>query len=89
MKKIEEEMYKVHQQSKQQSQPSHSTTASTIQAVSVPKPRPFAKINEVSSGSPAEAAGLKVNDIIVSFGSVNAHNHNNLKAVAELVRLFW
>ena len=46
---------------------------------------PFAKIDAVAKGSPAEVAGLKEEDLIVSFGHINATNHNHLKAIAELV----
>lgn len=46
---------------------------------------PFAKIGTVVSGSPAEEAGLKVGDLIRTFGAVNGRNHEKLSKVAELV----
>ena len=47
----------------------------------------FAKIDEVSPNSPADIAGLMVDDLVVSVGSVNSENHNNLKALGELVHI--
>ncbi|KKK21915.1 hypothetical protein P175DRAFT_0485135 [Aspergillus ochraceoroseus IBT 24754] len=48
--------------------------------------RPFAKVNSVVSGSPADRAGLKTGDAIRSFGSVNWLNHERLSKVAEVVQ---
>ena len=47
---------------------------------------PFAKVNSVVAGSPAESAGLKAGDLIRNFGYVNIGNHDNLKRVAECVQ---
>lgn len=47
---------------------------------------PFAKVNSVASGSPAEQAGLKAGDEIRNFGYVNRANHDNLKKVGECVQ---
>lgn len=47
---------------------------------------PFAKVNSVVSGSPADQAGLKGGDTIRSFGSVNWINHERLTKVAEAVQ---
>lgn len=47
--------------------------------------RPFARIDAVAADSPAEAAGLHVEDLIVYFGQVGFANHNRLRAIAELV----
>lgn len=47
---------------------------------------PFAKINTVAAGSPAESAGLKPGDEIRNFGYVNRANHDNLRKVAECVQ---
>lgn len=46
---------------------------------------PFAKVDNVVTGSPAEEAGLKVGDLIRSFGAVDGRNHEKLSKVAELV----
>jgi len=47
---------------------------------------PFAKVNSVVSGSPADQAGLKAGDAVRSFGSVNWLNHERLTKVAETVQ---
>ncbi|KAL8942440.1 MAG: hypothetical protein Q9211_001383 [Gyalolechia sp. 1 TL-2023] len=47
---------------------------------------PFAKINSVIAGSPAEDAGLKVGDKIRRFGNVDWMNHEKLSKVAETVQ---
>ena len=47
---------------------------------------PFAKVNNVVSGSPADDAGLKAGDRIRRFGNVNWINHERLSKVAEVVQ---
>jgi len=46
---------------------------------------PFAKVDEVITNSPAEAAHLQVADQILRFGSVNASNHESLRRLGEVV----
>lgn len=40
----------------------------------------------VSPGSPAELAGLRENDAILEFGSVNVSNFRDLAQIGEIVR---
>ena len=47
---------------------------------------PFAKVNSVVDGSPADQAGLKAGDRIRRFGNVNWINHEKLSKVAETVQ---
>ena len=47
---------------------------------------PFAKVNSVVPGSPADDAGLKAGDRIRKFGDVNWLNHDKLSKVAETVQ---
>ncbi|KAI9682191.1 MAG: putative 26S proteasome regulatory subunit [Caeruleum heppii] len=47
---------------------------------------PFAKVNTVAPGSPADDAGLKAGDRIRRFGHVNWMNHEKLSKVAETVQ---
>ncbi len=47
---------------------------------------PFAKVNSVVAGSPAEEAGLRAGDKIRRFGDVDWINHEKLSKVAETVQ---
>jgi len=47
---------------------------------------PFARVDEVAIGSPAEQAHLCVDDLIISFGSITALDNNRLKLIGELVQ---
>lgn len=47
---------------------------------------PFARVNSVATGGPAEIAGLQSGDEIRRFGYVNRANHDGLKRVAECVQ---
>lgn len=47
---------------------------------------PFARVNSVAAGSPADQAGLKAGDVIRSFGTVNWVNHERLTKVGEVVQ---
>ncbi|KAE8147494.1 hypothetical protein BDV25DRAFT_160275 [Aspergillus avenaceus] len=64
---------------------SNSTTESSSSDTGMLSP-PFAKVNSVAAGSPADQAGLRLGDTIRSFGSVNWINHERLSKVAELVQ---
>ncbi|KAM0345255.1 hypothetical protein ACHAPU_006654 [Fusarium lateritium] len=55
-------------------------------SLATPLDPPFAKVNTVAVGSPAESAGLKAGDEIRNFGYVNRANHDNLRKVAECVQ---
>jgi len=59
--------------------------ASTSQSSQVATTTPFAKVNTVVAGSPAEQSGLQVNDEITRFGSATWLNHDKLSKVAEVV----
>ncbi|KAM5356064.1 hypothetical protein ACJ41O_002710 [Fusarium nematophilum] len=63
-----------------------STQPALPDSYSAPLDPPFAKVNTVAAGSPAEGAGLKPGDDIRNFGYVNRSNHDNLKKVAECVQ---
>ncbi|CRG90873.1 GTP-binding nuclear protein GSP1/Ran [Talaromyces islandicus] len=47
---------------------------------------PFAKVNSVASGSPADQAGLQAGDTIRSFGNINWVNNERLAKVGEVVQ---
>ena len=47
---------------------------------------PFARVNSVVTGSPADQAGLKAGDRIRKFENVNFMNHERLSKIAEAVQ---
>ena len=47
---------------------------------------PFAKVNALENGSPANEAGLRAGDKIRTFGSANWMNHEHLRKVGEVVQ---
>jgi 26S proteasome non-ATPase regulatory subunit 9 len=46
---------------------------------------PFVQVDQVSGGSPAEVAGLKIGDLMVEFGTLNSDNFTSLKSVSTIV----
>jgi S1-C subfamily serine protease len=46
--------------------------------------KPFAKVDEILEGSPAELAGLQDNDILLSFGKVS----NDINDIPSVVKEF-
>jgi 26S proteasome non-ATPase regulatory subunit 9 len=46
---------------------------------------PFAKVNSVVPGGPADTAGLKPGDEIIRFGTADWMNHDKLTKVSEVV----
>lgn len=47
--------------------------------------KPILNVTHVMSGSPAEDCGIRINDEILEFGSINAGNFKELKQISELV----
>ncbi len=48
---------------------------------------PFARVDAITTGSPAAEAGLKVGDEIRAFGYVNRENNDSLRRVADCVQV--
>lgn len=46
---------------------------------------PFLTVTFVNSSSPADACGLRADDEIIEFGSINIINFKELKQISELV----
>nr|XP_039262779.1 26S proteasome non-ATPase regulatory subunit 9-like [Styela clava] len=85
MKQIEEELYSLHSKNK----PEAADSSSDVPMVDVTitnTSSAFASINLVSSGSPADVAGLRVGDELIQFGSVNETNFQNLQSIATVVQ---
>lgn len=55
-----------------------NTAATTLEA-------PFARVNSVVEGSPADSAGLKAGDTITKFGWVDWTNHDKLARLTQVV----
>lgn len=88
MSRIEKGLHEHHARIAEQAQ-SDPEAASRAQAAFETVPTaleaPFAKVNSVVAGSPADTAGLKVGDTITKFGWVDWTNHERLSRVAEAV----
>ncbi|XP_076055808.1 26S proteasome non-ATPase regulatory subunit 9 [Oratosquilla oratoria] len=84
MKEIEAGLEKVHAEARasQQVDPDGANVASEehIHFES------FCKIDQVVPGSPADLGGLKVNDLVIKFGSVSNENFENLSSVGRVVQ---
>jgi 26S proteasome non-ATPase regulatory subunit 9 len=88
MSRIEKGLHEHH--ARLQAQAESNTPDATTQALpgssmSGALEAPFAKVNSVVAGSPADAAGLKTGDAISKFGWVDWTNHDKLGRVAEAV----
>lgn len=94
MKHLEKGLH-AHFEALQQAQASSTTPATTIPTQQQNGTHatqngitetPFARVNSVAPGSPADQAGLKAGDVIRSFGTVNWVNHERLTKVGEVVQ---
>jgi len=90
MSKIEIGLHEIHAAHQASSPPPPPTSIQTSSSTNVPDQglvdTPFAKVNSVVAGSPADDAGLKAGDRIRRFGNVNWINHEKLSKVAEVVQ---
>ncbi|EED21082.1 26S proteasome non-ATPase regulatory subunit Nas2, putative [Talaromyces stipitatus ATCC 10500] len=88
MKHLERGLH-AHFEALQQAQASSTTSAVPTQQQQQQNgmiETPFARVNSVAPGSPADQAGLKPGDTIRSFGTVNWVNHERLTKVGEVVQ---
>lgn len=73
--------------SQSQTEATAAANAAASRAPSAPVLEPpFAKVNTVHPGSPADASGLRPEDRIVKFGTVNWTNHERLGKIAQVVQ---
>ncbi|XP_020825932.1 26S proteasome non-ATPase regulatory subunit 9 [Phascolarctos cinereus] len=90
MKQVEEALHQLHARGKEKqardAAEAQNEALNQGQGPSQSPPRPFAKVNSISPGSPASNSGLQVDDEIVEFGSVNAHNFQNLQNIGTVVQ---
>lgn len=88
MSRIEKGLHEHHARLAEQAQSNPAATSLAQTGQSAPPAAleaPFAKVNSVVAGSPADEAGLKAGDTITRFGWVDWTNHERLGRVAEAV----
>ncbi|KAH7138422.1 26S proteasome non-ATPase regulatory subunit 9 [Dendryphion nanum] len=88
MNRIEKGLHEHHARLQAQAQDNSLTNTSPLagsSSTAAALEAPFAKVNSVVDGSPADSAGLKVGDTITKFGWVDWTNHDKLARVAEAV----
>lgn len=86
MNRIEKGLHEHHARLAEQAQNNPSATAQAPgSSTSAALEAPFAKVNSVVPGSPADSAGLRAGDNITKFGWVDWTNHEKLGRVAEAV----
>ncbi|KAL8558336.1 hypothetical protein ACOMHN_012900 [Nucella lapillus] len=87
MKDIEEELYRIHTELRQQKDASGESAMEVCTTSDPAPPRPpFVRVDKVDAGSPATDAGLEVGDELVEFGSVTANNFTSLQQIGEVVQ---
>lgn len=91
MDKIEKALHQHHAnvQAEEAKKPTtvNQDSESTMSSGPPPAPEaPFAKVNSVETGSPANEAGLKAGDLIRRFGTAIWSNHERLRKVGEVVQ---
>ncbi|KAF7991518.1 hypothetical protein HCN44_008889 [Aphidius gifuensis] len=64
---------------------SSSSTTTTMMIDDFDNYEAFLRVDFVSPSSPAELAGIMVDDLIIEFGSVNAQNYKSLKDIGDIV----
>ncbi|XP_061672918.1 26S proteasome non-ATPase regulatory subunit 9 [Syngnathoides biaculeatus] len=87
MVEIEDALHRLHAQEKAKRQRDQTEAAEEpADRRRDALPHAFARVDAVTQGSPASAAGLKVGDEVVEFGSVNTGNFRNLHNIASVVQ---
>merc|ERR1711971_120340 len=91
MKKISDALEFIHQQNSNGTviENPNEESMNHLNIEDTPKdegPKPFAKIDLVSDGSPANDAGLEVGDLVIEFGTQNATNFKSLAEIGQLVK---
>ncbi|CBN80120.1 conserved unknown protein [Ectocarpus siliculosus] len=99
MSRIEKSLHALHDA--RLARPTPLPAASSVTAATPPTPSlvggdsaaaasmslaPIAKVNQVSEGSPASAAGLAVGDLVLRFGRVDISHPKGLGGVVDVVR---
>ncbi|KAI9656545.1 MAG: putative 26S proteasome regulatory subunit [Bathelium mastoideum] len=85
MTRIEAGLHTHHAQMQASQTPSASLSTTAAASGGSSTQAPFAKVNSVAIGSPAETAGLRVGDRVTLFGTATWMNHEKLSKVAQVV----
>ncbi|KYM99170.1 PREDICTED: 26S proteasome non-ATPase regulatory subunit 9 [Cyphomyrmex costatus] len=83
MRKIEDGLHRIHALAGASETEQSLSDMSDIQETEALEP--FLRVNLVSPGSPAETAGIQVEDLILEFGSVHCRNFKSLTDIGKLV----
>ncbi len=82
MAKIEKGLSNIHKQIGETADPNAVPMDVTLPEVLPPV---FARVDDVSSGSPAAEAGLKTGDLLAEFGTLKASNFSNMQGMSNLI----
>ncbi|XP_041361741.1 26S proteasome non-ATPase regulatory subunit 9-like [Gigantopelta aegis] len=86
MLEIENELYRIHAAARQQRGGEESMDTQPPPSGGSKQRLPFAVIDRVEPGSPAQQSGLDVGDEVVLFGSISAENFDSLQTIGALVQ---
>ncbi|XP_005989036.1 26S proteasome non-ATPase regulatory subunit 9 [Latimeria chalumnae] len=86
MKQIEEALHQLHAHEREKRAKDEAEAEAEAMEVEQRLPRPFAKVETITAGSPASMCGLQVGDEIIEFGSVNTQNFRSLQNIATVVQ---
>lgn len=86
MKSIEEGIQEIHAEGAHLTDLKPSQQPRTQESSGESSLKPIVICNLVSPGSPAEEAGIQVRDKIISFGTINSNNFQNLAQIGTLVK---
>ncbi|XP_078034568.1 LOW QUALITY PROTEIN: 26S proteasome non-ATPase regulatory subunit 9 [Augochlora pura] len=86
MKKIEEGLHKLFALSGHRANSSDPVAVNGVNDHDKENLEPFLRVNSVFPGSPAEIAGIEVDDLILEFGSIDYQKFKSLKDIDDLVQ---
>ncbi|XP_031426996.1 26S proteasome non-ATPase regulatory subunit 9 isoform X2 [Clupea harengus] len=86
MLEIEEALHQLHAHERAKRERDQQEAVEEGMEQESPLPPAFARVDHVTQGSPASQAGLRVEDEIIEFGSVNPGNFQNLQNIASVVQ---
>lgn len=85
MQQIETGLIEVHENSANNISNATESVTSTQTNSSLPHKEPFLRVDIVSNQSPAEAAGLRIGDLVCRIGTIRKDNFRTMQDVASLV----